>query len=331
MQRGCSVADYENNCHASCGIFVKGGRILGRKDIHTNSYFDDNKRFADLVNGTLHNGMQKVKADELRDVSKEFLCTNELQGKKIVSDNAKLWKKNNIVYALYSVENLTYVDYAVVIRCMQTESMGYHKQWKEHKREHVRKKDTSSDAFLSGIGKNDKFYPIVPIVVYYGMEHEWDASITLHDFLGDGLTDDEKEYVNNYKINLFDYHKYDSFEQFNTEVKSVFECLRYSNDADKFEKLLKENEERYRHLDAETGTLIRVLTKNKGLDEYQEKMEGREMDMCKAFEDYRMKGRQEGKLESLRNLMDTLHLSLDQAMEALKIPEQEQEQYRKAI
>ena len=99
MQRGCSVADYENNCHASCGIFAKGGRILGRKDIHTNSYFDDNKRFADLVNGTLYNGMQKVKADELRDVSKEFLCTNELQGKKIVSDNAKLWKKNNIVYA----------------------------------------------------------------------------------------------------------------------------------------------------------------------------------------------------------------------------------------
>ena len=53
--------------------------------------------------------------------------------------------------------------------------------------------------------------------------------------------------------------------------------------------------------------------------------------MCKAFEDYRLKGKREGKLEALRNLMETLHLPLEQAMEALKIPEQEQEIYRRAI
>lgn len=283
--------------------------------------------------------MQRIKADELKDVSKEFLYTNEQHERKIIADNAKLWKKQNIVYALYSVENLSYIDYATVIRCMQMEAMGYYKQWNKYKREHERNKDTSNDEFLSGIKKSDSFYPIVPVVVYYGTEREWDASISLHDFLGAGLADDVKTYINNYKINLFDYHKYNSFEQFNTEVKSVFECLRYSNEADKFKKLLKKNEERYRHLDMETGALIRVLTKNKGLYKYQEETEGGEIDMCKAFEDYRLEGKQEGrqegrregKLEALRDLMETLHLSLEQAMEALKIPEQEQEIYRKAI
>ncbi len=77
--------------------------------------------------------------------------------------------------------------------------------------------------------------------------------------------------------------------------------------------------------------LIRVLTKNKGLCKYQEETEGGEIDMCKAFEDYKLEGRREGKLEALINLMETLHLSLEQAMEALKIPEQEQEIYRNAI
>ncbi|MCM1171279.1 MAG: hypothetical protein NC393_04040 [Clostridium sp.] len=89
----------------------------------------------------------------------------------------------------------------------------------------------------------------------------------------------------------------------------------------------------------ETGSLIQVLTKNKGLYKYQVEPEGGEIDMCKAFEDYRLEGklegrqegRREGKLEALRTLMETLHLSLEQAMEALKIPEQEQDIYRKAI
>lgn len=312
---------------------------MGRKDIHTNNYFDDNIRFADLINGTLHKGTQKIKADELTDVSKEFLYTDEQHERKIIADNAKLWEKQNIVYALYSVENLSYVDYAAVIRCMQMEAMGYYRQWKNYKREHERKKDTSKDELLSGIKKSDSFYPIVPVVVYYGTEREWDAGTSLYDFLGAGLSEDVKAYINNYKINLFDYHNYDSFEQFNTEVKSVFECLRYSNEADKFKRLLKENEERYRHLDMETGSLIQVLTKNKGLYKYQVEPEGGEIDMCKAFEDYRLEGKlegrqegqREGKLEALRTLMETLHLSLEQAMEALRIPEQEQDIYRKAI
>lgn len=182
----------------------KGGTLLGKKDIHTNNYFDDNIRFANLINGTLYKGTQRIKADELKDVSKEFLYTNEQHERKIIADNAKLWKKQNIVYALYSVENLSYIDYATVIRCMQMEAMGYYRQWKKYKREHERNKDTSNDEFLSGIKKSDSFYPIVPVVIYYGTEREWDANISLHDFLGAGLADDIKTYINNYKINLFD-------------------------------------------------------------------------------------------------------------------------------
>ena len=43
------------------------------------------------------------------------------------------------------------------------------------------------------------------------------------------------------------------------------------------------------------------------------------------------KGRKEGKAEALVNLMDSLKLSIEQAMNSLKIPESEWDEYRKLV
>ncbi len=57
--------------------------------------------------------------------------------------------------------------------------------------------------------------------------------------------------------------------------------------------------------------------------------------MCKAFEDMkeegRLEGKLEGRLEGVRNLMDTMKLTAKQAMEALKIPENEQEMFTERL
>ena len=42
-------------------------------------------------------------------------------------------------------------------------------------------------------------------------------------------------------------------------------------------------------------------------------------------------GKKEGKAEALVNLMDSLKLSIEQAMNSLKIPESEWEEYRKLV
>ncbi|MCM1082166.1 MAG: Rpn family recombination-promoting nuclease/putative transposase [Clostridium sp.] len=308
------------------------------KDIHTNDYFNDTVRFADLVNGVVHDGQQIVKPCELEETDKEFLYTAGHKGKKIIADNAKLWKKYNVVFALYAIENLSYVDYATVIRCMMTEAMAYHKQWKEYKLKHERDKDLEKDEFLSKISRSDAFYPVVPIVVYYGTDKEWDAYNSLHELLGTRLPPSLKKYVNNYKVNLFDYHCFDSFNQFQTEIKAVFECLRYNDDGEKFKKLIKDNEQRYRHLDSDTGKLIGMLTNNKAIRNYQESkmaQEGGELNMSKAIDDIEKaaerKGKIEGKTDSLRSLMSTMNWTLEKAMDALLIPDDEREAYKKAI
>ena len=44
-------------------------------------------------------------------------------------------------------------------------------------------------------------------------------------------------------------------------------------------------------------------------------------------EEGRKEGREEEKLNSIRNVMETLGLTMEQAMQALKIPKSEQEKY----
>ena len=56
-------------------------------------------------------------------------------------------------------------------------------------------------------------------------------------------------------------------------------------------------------------------------------IQGREEGREEGIKVGRKKGREEEKLNSIRNVMDTLGLTMEQAMQALKIPKSEQEKY----
>ena len=59
---------------------------------------------------------------------------------------------------------------------MLAESMAYDRQWKKlraaHEKERTEKskKPMTSDEFLSGMRKEDKFIPVITIVIYFGKE-----------------------------------------------------------------------------------------------------------------------------------------------------------------
>ena len=63
---------------------------------------------------------------------------------------------------------------------------------------------------------------------------------------------------------------------------------------------------------------------------YKENPEGVEI-MCRAFEETRneafAKGREQERIDSIRNIMDSMNISADQAMTALKIPPKDQAKY----
>ncbi len=144
------------------------------------------------------------------------------------------------------------------------------------------------------------------------------------------------------------------FEKFTTGLAEAFQYIKYSRDEVALERVLKDNQ-KFHAVDRRTAELINVITGST-----LEFEKGKEVvDMCVAVENMKRKaleegikegkreGIKEGKregikegmkegaektlLESVKNLMDTMKWSAEQAMEALKVPESEQKKYLKRL
>lgn len=151
---------------------------MGKKDEYQFDYLDDNRRFADQINGALFNGRQIVKPDELEPDEPQIVSTGEKSetgSVKTIVDKVRIWKGKRL--HILVVENQNYVDYQMVLRNMLSESIGYRKQWRRKKRAHREKRDLKDrDEYLSGMKKGEKFAPIITLVVYFGTDGAWDGA-----------------------------------------------------------------------------------------------------------------------------------------------------------
>lgn len=270
---------------------------MGKADEYQFDYLEDNHRFADQVNGALFQGRQVVKPDELEPADAQVVYLGKEAGSrenfKAIVDKTRMWR-GRLIHIL-AIENQTYIDYRMILRNMLSESLSYQKQWKQKKKAHEGKHDLDpgTDAFLSGISKNEKFTPIITLVVYYGTEHPWDGARCLHDLLE--LDDDMKEFVTNYKLNLYDCHEHDTFDEYQTGLRQLFEVVRYSNDKEKLQEVMDENKAAYNNMDSDTRELLEVVANIKITREENCVMESGEKkyNMCKAFQDMKLEGMQE--------------------------------------
>lgn len=270
---------------------------MGKSDAYQFDYLDDNEHFADQVNGALFQGRQVVKPEELMPADAQAVYLGEEAGAPknytAIVDKVRLWQERLI--HILAVENQTFVDYHMVLRNMLTEALNYQKQWKQKKRDHEREKDLGkeTDAFLSGMAKDEKFIPVITLVVYCGTEHPWDGPRCLYDLLD--VDKELKKFVSNYKLNLYDCHEHDTFEEYKTGLRQLFEVVRYGKDKATLKKILEENRDIYSRIDSETRELIGVVGKVQLGEEYSILENGeRKYDMCKAFMDMKLEGIQEG-------------------------------------
>lgn len=244
------------------------------------------------------------------------------------------------------------------------ESMAYDRQWKKLKaayekewaeRPAIEKADTAgaqmsgeimlwqetadpekpitSDEFLSGMRKEDKFTPVITIVVYFGKEKPWDGAKTLYELL-DVKGDAEKilPFVSNYKLNLFDYHGHKGFGQFHTELQSVFEFLRYSTDQKALADKLEAHKEKYQALSSQAKVLLTKLTNIRKIpDVTEEAFKKGEFDLCKAFVDMKEEGRVEGMAQGIVELGCEFGLSekmiLEKLQNMLNLPQESAAEY----
>lgn len=268
---------------------------MGKKDEYQFDYLDDNRRFADQINGALFHGRQIVKPEELEPDEAQTVTTGAATGTgsmKTVVDKVRIWKGKKL--HILAVENQNYVDYQMVLRNMLSESIGYRKQWKRKKRAHGETKDLKNrDEYLSGMKKEEKFEPIITLVVYFGTGGAWDGAKCLYDLLD--IEDELKEYVSNYRLNLYDCHEHDTFEEYKTGLRQVFEIVRYVKDKEKLQEIMEENREVYSRIDSETRDMLEVVAHVRIPERCHVAEEGEERyNMCNAFEDMRQEGYEEG-------------------------------------
>lgn len=270
---------------------------MGKSDDYQFDYLDDNERFADQVNGALFQGRQVVKPVELEPADAQSVYLGKEAGVrksfKAVVDKIRMWR-GKLIHIL-AIENQLYVDYHMILRNMLSESLSYQCQWKNKKRTHEKEKDlrAGTDEFLSGMTKDEKFIPIITLVVYCGTEHAWDGARCLYDLLE--VDEELKAFISNYRLNLYDCQEHDTFDEYRTGLRQLFEVMRYGREKEKLKKLLEENREIYSRLDGDTRELLEVVGKIRIGEEYGA-VENRERkyDMCKAFMDMKLEGIEEG-------------------------------------
>lgn len=274
---------------------------MGVKDIRLKVYLSDERRYADIWNGSVFQGKEIVKAQDLKQVS-PVLDTADVTGtEEMLRDVVMKQSLTGQKFALWTVENQEYVDYGMPVRIMRQEVMSYSEQIRKKKKENAKEELQPGGEYLYKIKKDDKIYPVSTLVVYWGKE-EWDGPKSLHDIIDWGTESEEiKKLVPEYPIHFLDLSKIEHPEYFKTELRPFFELYRNRNNKVAFIDYLRNSQECSKMDDESWDVLGKVTNSPKLIGEFKNKVvekaeykveEG--TGMCRALQEFYDDGIAEG-------------------------------------
>ena len=325
-------------------------------------FWRDNRRFADLFNTVVFEGVQVLKPDDLQEADTEVSGT--IEGKDFIEN---LTRTRDIIkrtalgaeFILVGIENQKNIHYAMPLRNLLYDGMGYLKEYREisgkRRKRRKRRKTTRSvhdaysrereqeekelgegeessailwgesrEEFLSGFGKNDRLHPIITIVVYYG-EKPWDGPKSLKDMFIP-MPKEISAVVSDYSMNFLQLRDSGKFHFENADVEMVFEISR-----EIFQKNFTALNRKYQNINipSELAKVIGAITESEMIIEQEKK--GENWNMCKALEEYLEenmqkgieKGIEKGSVQTLQKLITKGFLTIEQAAEALNISVEE--------
>ena len=180
-------------------------RTTHQKDVSLKTFWRDNEHFADLFNATVFNGRQVLKPDKLTEMDTDVSATIQSKNyNESITRNRDVVKKmsDGVEFNILGLEIQDKTHYAMPLRTMTYDALGYIKEYNDIKKQHKLNKDSfsSPEEFLSGIDKSDRFHPIITLVLYYG-DSLWDGPSCLSDMMV-SMPDNIKTYFSDYKLNL---------------------------------------------------------------------------------------------------------------------------------
>ena len=271
---------------------------LGTKDSKAKEYLSDNTRFSEICNYVLFDGEKVIKPEDLKECdTTEVLSVFGIDRKQIVKQKWRdLLKSVSVKHTgqmyviLIGAEAQTDVHYAMPVKTMIYDALNYGEQVNEAKKRHRKNKDyRSSDEFLSGFTLDDKLTPVITITLYLGTI-QWDGPRSLVEMMPQ-MDERILPFINDYRINLLNPLEITDFSKFETGLRPLFELLKNASDEEKLNDLITKDET-FTKVDVETVAAINLFV---GTDiKYDEKEEV--VNMCKAWDDHKKRGIQEGRL-----------------------------------
>lgn len=216
-----------------------------------------------------------------------------------ITRNRDVVKKmsDGVEFNILGLEIQDKTHYAMPLRTMTYDALGYIKEYNDIKKHHKLNKDSfsSHEEFLSGINKSDRFHHIITLVLYYG-ESLWDGPTCLSDMMF-SMPDNIKAYFSDYKLNLVQILDSDKYTFYNEDVRDVFNIIRniYNDD---FDSIYREYESR--NVDIDVMELICNITSvPKLMDLCTDTEQGGTVNMCEAMKRFQAECESKGMKEGI--------------------------------
>ncbi|MBR4260562.1 MAG: Rpn family recombination-promoting nuclease/putative transposase [Clostridia bacterium] len=270
---------------------------MGAKDIAEKNLEAFNDVFADIVNVLLFKGKHLMKEKDLESATKDSMFKADGKIHEQERDVSKFWKNGEVRISILGFENQTVQDYNMPLRIIGYDGASYKMQ--------VNDKDLK------------KKYPVATLVLYFGTEKKWTAPKNL---LGCFKVPDElKPFVSDYKINVFNiaWLSKETVDMFRSDFKFVAQYFR----AKRLNKNYIPTEEEIKHAD-ELFKMFTALTGDKFFEmAYNEVISNKKggITMCDIVQGFVQEGRDQGKAELVRKMLDAKLVTEQQIADLLKI------------
>ena len=257
-------------------------------------FYENRRRYADLVNGYLFHGEQVVTEEDIKELDSRVVGEKNgtrKNGKQFGQVYRDMVRKLifGMNFAIIAIENQNLVHYAMPIRILYGEALTYQRQVEQIQKRHREKKNLKAEAeFLGSFSKEDRIPSVISLVIYYG-EDPWDGAADVYDLLDmTGIPEEMKSLVNHYPIHILDVHRFENTERFQTDIREVFEFIQCANDKEKLKNFIELRKDKLKDMEEDACDVIEAITNTQSLSFRDERYRSEKggINMCKALEDW---------------------------------------------
>lgn len=155
---------------------------MGEKDITEKILEDYNDVFADIINGLLFQGEQRVLPEALENISvhSQYKADDE-KIHELERDVAKYWKEKEVQLAVCGIENQSRIEKNMPFRIIGYDGAAYRSQLQQER---------------------SKILPVVTIVLYFGTDRHWRSGKNIKSLME--IPTGLDEFVSDYQIKVFE-------------------------------------------------------------------------------------------------------------------------------